>query len=149
MLYLSGGIVHLGLDYVFIVVCDWGIKGAAWATLAGMVTVMLIGAGYFVFRETQLKIVKPKWDGRYIAHSMLNGSSEMVSEASVGITTFFFNMIVIRLAGENGVAALSIVLNSHYLLISVHLGYITGVAPLISYFYGARLWGTPQHDCFP
>ncbi|MBC6678581.1 MATE family efflux transporter [Zhenpiania hominis] len=138
MLYLSGGIVHLGLDYVFIVVCDWGIKGAAWATLAGMVTVMLIGAGYFVFRETQLKIVKPKWDGRYIAHSMLNGSSEMVSEASVGITTFFFNMIVIRLAGENGVAALSIVLNSHYLLISVHLGYITGVAPLISYFYGAK-----------
>lgn len=138
MLYLSGGIVHLGLDYVFIVLCGWGIKGAAWATLAGMATVMLVGAGYFIFQETKLKIVKPKWDGRYVAHTMLNGSSEMVSEASVGITTFFFNMIVIRLAGEDGVAALSVVLNSHYLLISVHLGYITGVAPLISYFYGAK-----------
>lgn len=138
MLYLSGGIVHLALDYVFIVLCDWGIKGAAWATLAGMVTVMVVGAGYFVFQETKLKIVRPKWDGRYVAHSMLNGSSEMVSEASVGITTFFFNMIVIRLAGEDGVAALSVVLNAHYLLISVHLGYITGVAPLISYFYGAK-----------
>ncbi len=138
MLYLSGGIVHLGLDYVFIVLCDMGIQGAAWATFAGMVTVMVIGAAYFIFQETKLKITKPKWDGWYIGHSMLNGSSEMVSEASVGITTFFFNMIVIRLAGEDGVAALSIVLNSHYLLISVHLGYITGVAPLISYFYGAK-----------
>lgn len=137
-LYLSGGIVHLALDYVFIVVLDWGIQGAAWATLAGLVTVMLLGAAYFVVRETKLKIVRPKWDGRYIAHSMLNGSSEMVSEASAGITTFVFNMIVIRLAGENGVAALSIVLNSHYLLISTHLGYITGVAPLISYYYGAK-----------
>ena len=47
-------------------------------------------------------------------------------------------MIVLRLAGEDGVAALSVVLNTHYLLISVHLGYITGVAPLISYFYGAK-----------
>lgn len=137
-LYLSGGIVHLGLDYVFIVLCRWGIKGAAWATLSGMVTVMLVGGAYFIFRETKLKIVRPKWDGNYIAHCMINGSSEMVSEASAGITTFFFNMIVIRLAGEDGVAALSVVLNSHYLLISTHLGYITGVAPLISYFYGAK-----------
>lgn len=138
MLYLSGGIVHLALDYVFIVLWDWGIKGAAWATLAGMATVMIIGAGYFIFQDTKLKLVLPKWDGKYVAHSMLNGSSEMVTESSAGITTFFFNMIVLRLAGENGVAALSVVLNTHYLLISVHLGYITGVAPLISYFYGAK-----------
>ncbi len=141
MLYLSGGIVHLGLDYVFIVLCDWGIKGAAWANLAGLCMVMLVGAFYFIFQDTQLKLVRPKWDGRYVAHSMLNGSSEMVSEASAGITTFFFNMIVIRLAGEDGVAALSVVLNSHYLLISTHLGYITGVAPLISYYYGAKEYG--------
>lgn len=138
LLYLSGGIVHLGLDVVFIVGFGWGIEGAAWATLAGMVTVMVIGAAYFIFRDTKLKITKPKWDGWYIAHTMLNGSSEMVTESSAGITTFVFNLIVIRLAGEAGVAALSIVLNSHYLLISVHLGYIAGVSPLISYFYGAK-----------
>lgn len=138
ILYLSGGVVHLGLDYVFIVLCGWGIKGAAWATFSGMTVVMLTGAAYFVFRETKLKITVPKWDGSYVAHCMLNGSSEMVTESSAGITTFVFNMIVIRLAGEEGVAALSIVLNTHYMLISVHLGYITGVAPLISYFYGAK-----------
>lgn len=62
----------------------------------------------------------------------------MVSEASSGITTFFFNIVVIKLAGDIGVAAMSIILNVHYLLISVHLGYIMGVAPLISYFYGAK-----------
>lgn len=137
-LYLSGGVVHLILDYVFIVLLGWGIEGAAWATLAGMVTVMLTGAAYFIFMKTKLKLVKTGWDGGYVAHAMINGSSEMVSEASVGITTFFFNMVVLRLAGEDGVAALSILLNAQYLLVSVHLGYITGVAPLISYFYGAR-----------
>ena len=62
----------------------------------------------------------------------------MVSEASSGITTFFFNIVIIKIVGNVGVAAMSIVLNIHYLLISIHLGYVMGVAPLISYFYGAK-----------
>lgn len=113
----SGGMVHLGLDYVFIVLWDWGMKGAAWATLSGMAAVMVAGAAYFLFQETKLKFEKPVWDGKFVAHSMLNGSSEMVTESSAGITIFVFHMIVIRLAGEDG------------------------VAPLISYFYGAKEYG--------
>ena len=88
--------------------------------------------------KTQLTFVKFRIDWRFIGHCFVNGSSEMVSESSSGITTFFFNMMVMRLAGDVGVAATSIVLNVHYFLISVHLGYIMGVAPLISYFYGAK-----------
>jgi len=137
-LYLSGGITHIVLDYVFIVMLDFGIKGAAWASVVGMVVVMVIGGGYFIFCKTNLKFVIPKWDFKYLGHCLANGSSEMVSESSAGVVTFFFNMVVIRLAGENGVAALSIVMNAHYLLISTHLGFITGVAPLISYYYGAK-----------
>ncbi|MEG0829179.1 MAG: MATE family efflux transporter [Anaerovoracaceae bacterium] len=138
ILYISGGFVNLCLDYLFVARLGWGMKGAAWATASGMIVVMIMGIAYFVFCKTKLKLVKTKWDGKYLLHTFSNGSSEMVSESSDGITTFFFNMIVIRLAGESGVAALSIVLNVHYLFISIHLGYITGVAPLISYYYGAK-----------
>lgn len=137
-LYLSGGIVHICLDYVFIVLLDWGIAGAGWATAAGQATVMVLGLIYFITGETRLKFVVPKLDISYIGNSLLNGSSEMVSESSVAVTVYVFNTIVLGLAGEDGVAALSIVLNSHYLLISIHLGFITGVGPLISYYYGAR-----------
>jgi len=145
-LYIVSGSVHIFLDYIFLVVMDMGIEGAAWATLTGMYTTVVMGAGYFIFADTKLKFVKPKIDWRFIGHSMANGSSEMISESSVGIMIFFFNMMMIDLAGENGVAALTIVLDSFYLLISLYLGYISGVAPLISFFYGAREYS--KVNCF-
>lgn len=137
-LYLSGGVVHLILDYIFMGPMDMGIKGTAYANISGFVVIMLVGGAYFIFADTKLKFVKLKNDWRFIGHCFLNGSSEMVSEASSGITTFFFNIVIIKIVGNVGVAAMSIVLNIHYLLISIHLGYVMGVAPLISYFYGAK-----------
>ena len=138
ILYLSGGFVHLVLDYILMGPLQMGIKGAAYANVAGFVVIMIVGGLYFIFADTRLKFVKFKNDWRYIGHCFLNGSSEMVSEASSGITTFFFNLVVIKFLGDVGVAAMSIILNVHYLLISVNLGYIMGVAPLISYYYGAK-----------
>ena len=138
LLYISGGIVHVILDYVFMGPMQMGIEGAAYATLCGMITVMIVGGAYFIFMKTNLTFVRFKNDWKFIGHCFVNGSSEMVSESSAGITTFFFNMVVMKIVGDVGVAAVSIVLNIHYFMISVHLGYIMGVAPLISYFYGAK-----------
>ena len=138
VLYLTGGGVHLLLDYILMGPLQMGIKGTAYANVGGFVVIMLVGGAYFAFSKTQLKFVRFRNDWRYIGHCFLNGSSEMVSEASSGITTFFFNLVVIGLVGDIGAAAVNIILNVHYLMISVHLGYIMGVAPLISYYYGAR-----------
>ena len=137
-LYVSGGIVHILLDYLFLVRWNWGIAGAGWATAAGQTTIAVLGVVYFLTQKTKLIFIMPKWDSTYIKNCFVNGSSEMVSESSVAITVYVFNTVVLGLAGEDGLAALSIVLNAHYLLISVHLGFITGAAPLISYYYGAK-----------
>ena len=137
ILYLSGGVTHLLLDYILMGPLDMGIKGTAWANLGGLYIIMILGGGYFLFMKTKLSFRRFRPDWRFIGHSFANGSSELVSESSAGITTFFFNYVTIALVGEVGAAAVSIVLNVHYLMISLHLGYIMGVAPLISYFYGA------------
>lgn len=137
-LYVVGGVVHILLDVLFIVYWGWGIAGAGWATAIGQAAVAVLGFGYFLTQKTILKFCRPKFDFGYLVHSFVNGSSEMVSESSVAITTFLYNMVVLRLVGEAGVAALSIVQNAHYLLISTHLGFITGVAPIISYYFGAK-----------
>lgn len=140
-LYIVNGVVHIALDVLFLVHWNWGIEGAAWATFFGQASILVIGVFYFgrnQIKNAKIKFVIPKMDWRYLGHSFLNGSSEMVTESSVAITTFFYNSVMLALVGEIGVAALTIVQNAHYLLISVHLGFITGVAPLISYYYGAK-----------
>ncbi|WP_027400439.1 MATE family efflux transporter [Anaerovorax odorimutans] len=141
LLYTLGGAVNIILDYLFIAKLHFGVSGAAWATVAGQYMVMIIGILYFIFQNTRLKLAIPKLDIKYIKDSIVNGSSEMVSESSAAIIIFMFNIIALGFAGEDGVAAISIVINAHYLLISIHLGFITGVAPLISYYFGAKDYG--------
>ncbi|MEA4921847.1 MAG: MATE family efflux transporter [Eubacteriaceae bacterium] len=138
-LYLFSGAVHIITAWILMGKFGWGIEGAALGTVVGMWMSAVIGFIYFISGKSKLKFAgskKPDW--HYIGHSMVNGSSELVSEASDGIMTFFFNMIMLRLAGPPGVAALSVVLSIHYCFISLHIGYITGLAPLISYYYGAK-----------
>lgn len=138
ILYLAGAVAHGITAFVLMVYFDMGMAGDAWGNVVGMYVTLLIGAGYFLFAKTKLKFTAFHTDWRFIGHCFANGSSEMVTESAAGITTFFFNIVVIKMAGATGVAAVSVVLNLHYFIISLFLGYIMGIAPLISYFYGAK-----------
>ena len=67
-----------------------------------------------------------------------NGSSEMVSNLSMAIVTFLFNLTMLRLLGEDGVAAITIVLYGQFLFTSMYLGFSMGVAPVFSFNYGDK-----------
>lgn len=137
-LYLVGTVAHVAAALIMMGPLDMGMAGDAWGNVIGLYVTMFAGASYFMFKETKLKFRRFHADWHFIGHCFANGSSEMVTESAAGITTFFFNLLVIKMAGATGVAAISVVLNLHYFIISLFLGYIMGIAPLISYFYGAK-----------
>ncbi|MDO4518513.1 MAG: MATE family efflux transporter, partial [Bacillota bacterium] len=137
-LYVAGGVAHLVLDIVFMGPLQMGMTGAALANISGLTATALMGFIYFLRKNTNLNYRKFVPDFKFIIHSFLNGTPEFFNEASGGIITFFFNLVFIRLAGETGVAAAAIVLQIHYLFMSIHIGYQAGTMPLISYYYGAR-----------
>lgn len=134
-----GGITNVVLDYVFIAVFDMGLRGAALATGIGYALVGLIGFIYFsINRRGSLYFVTPKWKAYVISKICINGSSEMVTNLSVCFVTILLNNIVIRLAGSDGVAAITVVLYMQTFLMSICFGYSMGIAPLTSYNYGKR-----------
>ena len=67
-----------------------------------------------------------------------NGSSEMVSQLSNSIMTFLFNIILMRLAGENGIAAITILLYGQFSFNAFYMGFSIGIAPIIGFQYGAN-----------
>lgn len=134
---VSGGVINMFLDWLFMAVFHMGIAGAALATAIGAVVSMGIGLWYF-FKRSGLRFVAVPWEAKPLLGVAINGSSEMFTELSTGITTFLFNVTALKLAGETGLAALSILLYTHFLLMSVFLGFSSGVAPLISYAHGAK-----------
>lgn len=135
---IIGGVTNIILDYVFIVVLKMGIAGAALATGIGMVIPAIIGLIYFLNKKNYLHFEKPALDWSVIGLGASNGSSEMITNLSSGVTTLIFNLMMLKYLGEDGVAAMTIVLYAQFLLVSVYLGFASGSAPLISYSYGEQ-----------
>lgn len=138
VLSISAGIINIVFDYLLIVPLNMGIMGSAIATSLGYLSVSLVGIYFFSSNNSTLKFVVPKFNRSVLINSCTNGASEMVSQFASAITTFLFNLIMIDLAGENGVAAITIIIYSQFLLTAFYIGYSMGIAPIISFNYGAN-----------
>jgi len=137
---VSAGFANLLLDYVFMVPLQMGVKGAALGTGIGYVIPTVIGIWFFCAGESYLHLQRPVMDISVLLESCANGCSEMVSQGAAAVTTFLFNRIMMRLLGEDGVAAITIMIYTQFLLTSFYIGFSMGVAPVISYNYGKQDW---------
>lgn len=138
-LTILGGVSNIVLDYVFIKVCGLGVSGAALATAIGYAIPGLFGLFYFALnRKGTLYFVKPVFRSKVLLRCCANGSSEMVNNLAIAITTFLFNVLMLKYAGEAGVAAITIVLYAQFFMTSAFMGFSSGIAPIVSYKYGSR-----------
>jgi len=134
-----GGVTNALLDYLFIAVFEVGVKGAALSTGIGIAIPAIYGLLYFTFyRKGSCYFVKPKLDKRALLDSCSNGASEMVTNIALSVVTILFNIIMMKLLGEDGVAAITIMLYAQFFLSSIFMGFSMGVAPVISYNYGSQ-----------
>lgn len=136
-LTILAGCVNAFCDYLFMAVFRMGIAGAAWGTVLGYIIPAAVGVIFFM-KNRGLKFEKPLFDGETILKSCSNGSSEMVSNLAMSVVNLMFNWYMIKMAGEKGVAAISIVLYAQFVFHSIYIGFSNGVAPVISYNYGEQ-----------
>ena len=137
-LTLLAGVANAVLDYVLIVPMGLGIAGAAIATVTGYMIPAVIGLIYFSYARNSLWLVRPRMEKGELKDTCINGSSEMVTNLSSGIITFLFNLAMMHFAGEDGVAAITIIQYSQFLLNALFMGFSQGVSPVISFNYGSR-----------
>ncbi|MCI9212493.1 MAG: MATE family efflux transporter [Ruminococcus sp.] len=135
---LISGITNVILDYLFIVVFGWGLAGAGAATAAGEI-IGGLGPILYFSRENNslLRLGKPCFDGRVLLKTCTNGSSELMTNISSSIVNILYNYQLMRLAGEDGVAAYGVIMYVTFIFAAVNIGYSIGSAPVVSYNYGA------------
>lgn len=134
----AGGILNIVLDYVFIAILDMGIGGAAIATGLGYSVTAVAGLFLFSDKKNMLYFKKPVIRPEVLLHAASNGSSEMATSLVTGIVTLMFNWIMLKYAGEDGVAAITIIMYVLMFAGSIYTGYAYGVAPMISFYYGEK-----------
>lgn len=134
---LFGGVFNIIFDYLLIGVFHLNMAGAAIASGFGMLIPCLI-LGFPLFRKnSMLHFTVPKFRPRVLFKTITNGFSEFSSNLVSGVVMLLFNARMLDVAGENGVAASTITFYVFGLMSALYMGYMFGISPLLSYFYGA------------
>ncbi len=135
---VTGGVLNMVLDYVFIAVFHMGISGAAIATGLGYSVTAVVGLFVFSRKKNLLHFKKPVFRLKVLIHASTNGCSEMATALVTGIITMMFNWTMLHYVGEDGVAAVTIIMYVLMFASSLYTGYSYGVAPMLSYYYGEQ-----------
>ncbi len=137
---VAAGCGNMFLDFLFMVVFDWGLAGAAFATIASQFIGALIPTVYFLrpHNSSLLRLGKGPFVWKVFRKTCTNGSSEFVSNVSGNLVAILYNLQLMRFAGEDGVAAYGVLLYANWIFIAILFGYVTGAAPVIGYHFGAQ-----------
>lgn len=133
-----GGTFNVIFDFIFIKIFKMGMIGAALSSGLGFFIPCVILIIYFKSKNRMLHFVKPTIRLKVIFKTITNGVSEFSTSLMSGLIMFLFNHQMLKYAGENGVAASTIIFYIFGLMSAVYMGYMMGVSPLFSYFYGSK-----------
>ena len=124
------------LDYIFMFPLSMGIFGAAFATGLSPVISIAILLLHFKGRRQGFHLVRCKVEARRIGRIMALGFSSLIGELASAISLLTFNLIILGIAGNIGVAAYGIIPNIALVATSVFTGTAQGLQPLASRCYG-------------
>ena len=142
------GVANIILDFLFIAVFKWGVAGAAIATGISQMVGGFVPVIYFLRKNTSLlRLVKPTFNGRVLLKVCTNGSSELMTNLSMSFVSMLYNIQLMKLIGENGVAAYGVIMYVNFIFAAIFIGYSIGSAPIIGYNYGAENHGELKNMC--
>ena len=135
---VAAGVTNIILDAVFVAVFKWGLVGAAAATGISECVGGILPLIYFMRpNKSLLRLVRTKMEGTVLLKACANGSSELMSNVSTSLVSILYNFQLMRIAGENGVAAYGVLMYVNFIFIAIFIGYSIGSAPVIGYHFGA------------
>lgn len=136
MAMLIGSMGNVVLDYLFMFPLSMGIFGAAFATGLAPVMSLTILSVHFIKKKNTFSVTAVRPSLRRSGAVLMPGLSSFITEVSSGIVLIVFNLIILGLAGNTGVAAYGIVANLALVVIAVFTGIAQGIQPLASTGYG-------------
>lgn len=136
---IVAGVANIILDALFVAVFKWGLEGAAVATGISQCVGGVIPIIYFACPNSSiLRLGKTEYDGRVLGKTCVNGASELMSNISMSIVSMFYNMQLLKYAGEDGIAAYGVLMYVSMIFLAIFIGYSVGTAPIIGYHFGAQ-----------
>lgn len=133
---LCSSLFNVVFDYVLMFLLGLGMRGAALATALSPVLGVSICCVHLLSKKSTIVFRWAVPSAKRLFAACQLGISAFVGEISSGVTTVVFNMLILKLAGNVGVAAYGVVANTSLVAAAVFNGVSQGSQPLLSDYYG-------------
>lgn len=133
---VTGSLANIVMDYIFIFPCGLGIFGAVLATGFSPVIGILIQAPHWLNPKCGFRPAAATPGASVVARILALGVPSLLEQLSGAVVMVTFNWLILRLAGNTGVAAYGVVANLSLVVLAVYSGLAQGMQPLVS-----RAWG--------
>lgn len=135
---LLGSISNIILDYVFIFPLGMGMFGAALATGLAPIISLLVLRLHFIKKKNKVNYVKTRLKKNYTFEILSIGLSSFITEVSSSISLITFNLVILKISGNLGVASYGIVANIALVGMAIFTGLAQGIQPLVSRGHGNK-----------
>lgn len=136
---ISGAVLNILLDYLFISVLGKGVAGAAWGTTISMAMTGLVSVVHFVQPRSFIRFRAHAWAPKlYIFRNILAiGISPFSMNVAAFAVVAVLNKMLALYGGDNAVAVYGVVNSAAGLILMMFLGVCQGMQPIAGYNYGA------------
>ncbi len=143
-------LVNLILAPIFIFVLDWGIRGAAWATVAGQFSAFVWVLSHFLSKKSSIRFQRGnKWLSWTIVKRIYAiGLSPFLMNVCACVVVIFINRALLDYGGADGnlaVGAYGILNRTTMFFVMIVFGVTQGMQPILGYNIGANNFGRVKH----
>ena len=130
--------LNIGFDYLFILEFGWGMFGAALATSLASFCALSYLLVCWLRKKMHFRFVKTALISKQVRSICEIGAPPLISDLSYGMVLITFNLTLLSLKGNVGVAAFGIISSIAYVALFIFIGLGQGIQPLASHYYGTK-----------
>ncbi len=136
---VSGALLNIALDYLFIILLGWGIRGGAWATTISMAFSALLAVMHFMNPNSFIRFKRHCWEPKmYIVKNILAiGISPFSMNVAACAVVALLNHQLLSYGGDLAVSAYGVVNRVQMIVFMIMMGVCQGMQPIAGYNYGA------------
>ncbi|MDR0464707.1 MAG: MATE family efflux transporter [Treponema sp.] len=146
---LTGAVLNIILDPIFIFVLDLGVAGAAWVTVISQFCSLVLVLGYFNSKWTRLRfrIRYMKLEARLTGQIIAIGFAPFIMQFAMSFAGILQNVTILKYGGEDALTAMTIFFTVFTVIFMPMMGIGQGAQPIIGYNYGAKQYDRVK-KCF-
>lgn len=150
LVMMAAALTNIGLDYLFVIQFDWGMRGAGFATISAQALSTFLVLQYFFSKRSPVhfhfKTMKPNF--KLILNILYLGLSSFVMQVASVFVNIAINMTLIKHGGqtsgigvEGALAGMGVVMRIAQFAVIPVMGFVVASQPIIGYNFGAKQIG--------